>query len=59
MAFESTSGTGNRVISDNLSTIIVDTLICTEYWIRNTRKRIADNVNDMLNDDEVALGILL
>ena len=61
VASESTFSTGRRVITDyrfNLSTVIVEALICTQDWMRKSRKPIVDNVEDMLNDDEVALGIL-
>ncbi|KAL4562445.1 hypothetical protein LXL04_034650 [Taraxacum kok-saghyz] len=60
VASESMFSTGRRVITDyrsNLSTVIVEALICTQDWMRKSRKPIVDNVEDMLNDDKVALEI--
>ena len=60
MASESTFSTGLRVITDyrsNLSVGIVEALICTSDWTRKSRMPIMDNVDDILNDDDVAIGL--
>ncbi|KAL4574512.1 hypothetical protein LXL04_021344 [Taraxacum kok-saghyz] len=58
VASESTFSTGRRVITDyrsNLSVGIVEALICTADWTRKSRMPIMDNVDDILNDDDVAI----
>ena len=60
VASESTFSTGRRVITDyrsNLSVGIVEALICTADWTRKSRMPIMDNVDDILNDDDVAIGL--
>ena len=61
VASESAFSTSRRVLTDyraNLSNVIVEALLCTQDWVRKSRKPIIDNVDDILNDDEVAMGIL-
>ena len=61
VASESAISTSRRVLTDyraNLSNVIVEALLCTQDWVRNSRKPIIDNVDNILNDDEVAMGIL-
>ncbi|KAL4586056.1 hypothetical protein LXL04_010687 [Taraxacum kok-saghyz] len=61
VAFESTFSTGRRVITDyrsNLSVGIVEALICTADWTRKSRMPIMDNMDDILNDDDVAIAII-
>ncbi|KAL4581402.1 hypothetical protein LXL04_017616 [Taraxacum kok-saghyz] len=58
VASESTFSTGRQVITDyrsNLSVGIVEALICTADWTRKSRMPIMDNVDDILNDDDVAI----
>ncbi|KAL4572740.1 hypothetical protein LXL04_019523 [Taraxacum kok-saghyz] len=60
VASESTFSTGRRVITDyrsNLSVGIVEALICTADWTRKSRMPIMDNVDDILNDDDVAIEL--
>ncbi|KAL4584113.1 hypothetical protein LXL04_008703 [Taraxacum kok-saghyz] len=60
VASESTFSTGRRVITDyrsNLSVGIVEALICTTDWTRKSRMPIMDNVDDILNDDDVAIEL--
>ncbi|KAL7607741.1 hypothetical protein Lser_V15G14400 [Lactuca serriola] len=60
IASESAFSTSRRVLTDyhaNLSNVIVEALLCTQDWVRKSRKPIIDNVDDILNDDEVAMEI--
>ncbi|KAL4565538.1 hypothetical protein LXL04_029636 [Taraxacum kok-saghyz] len=60
VASDSTFSTGRRVITDyrsNLSVGIVEALICTADWTRKSRMPIMDNVDDILNDDDVAIKL--
>ncbi|KAL4583619.1 hypothetical protein LXL04_008198 [Taraxacum kok-saghyz] len=60
VASESTFSTGRRVITDyhsNLFVGIVEALISTADWTRKSRMPIMDNVDDILNDDDVALEL--
>nr|KAJ0189720.1 hypothetical protein LSAT_V11C800415890 [Lactuca sativa] len=60
VASESAFSTSRRVLTDyraNLSNVIVEALLCTQDWVRKSRKPIIDNVDDILNDDEVAMEI--
>ena len=46
--------TERRVITDYrtyLYVMIVETLICTQNWIRKSAMPIIDNVDDLLNDE--------
>lgn len=38
-----------------MSTPMVDAMVCTEYWVRNARKPIMYNIEDIIKDD-VSLG---
>ena len=60
VASESTFSTGRRVITEyrtNLSVLIVEALICTQDWIRKSAMPIIYNIDNLLNDYDVALGI--
>nr|KAJ0220887.1 hypothetical protein LSAT_V11C200066950 [Lactuca sativa] len=60
VASDSSFSTCGRVVSDyqtSLSTLIVEALLCTQDWVRKSRKPIIDNVDDILNDDDIALEI--
>nr|KAJ0184663.1 hypothetical protein LSAT_V11C900493660 [Lactuca sativa] len=60
VASESAFSTSCRVLTDyrtNLSNVIVEALLCTQDWVRKSRKPIIDNVDDILNDNEVAMEI--
>ncbi|PWA44281.1 hypothetical protein CTI12_AA516950 [Artemisia annua] len=35
----------------------VEVLICTQDWVRNSKKAIIDDIDDLLNDDDVAKDI--
>ena len=57
VASESDFSTGGRVLDPyrtSLSTKIVEALICTQDWVRKSRKPInVDSLEDLLNDDEI------
>ena len=60
VAAESAFSTGGRVLDPyrtNLSYPVVEALICTQDWVRRSRKDIIDDIDDILNDDDVARGI--
>ncbi|CAI9286515.1 unnamed protein product [Lactuca saligna] len=60
VASESAFSTRRRVLTDsraNLSNVIVEALLCTQDCVRKSRKPIIDNVDNILNDDEVAMKI--
>nr|KAJ0211703.1 hypothetical protein LSAT_V11C400214830 [Lactuca sativa] len=60
VASESTFSTCGRVVSEyqtSLSTLIVEALLCTQDWLRKSTNPIIDNVDDILNDDDIALEI--
>ena len=60
VAAESAFSTGGRVLDPyrtNLSYPVVEALICTQDWVRKSRKDIIDDIDDILNDDDVARGI--
>nr|KAJ0213085.1 hypothetical protein LSAT_V11C400206790 [Lactuca sativa] len=40
-----------------LLTLIVEALLCTQDWLRKSTNPIIDNVDDILNDDDIALEI--
>nr|KAJ0185489.1 hypothetical protein LSAT_V11C900472070 [Lactuca sativa] len=49
-----------RLVSEyqtSLSTLIVEALLCTQDWVRKSTNPIIDNVDDILNDDDIALEI--
>lgn len=59
VASESAFSTSGRVLDPyrtRLSTPIVEALICTQDWVRKSRKPIFDDVDDILNDDDIAKG---
>ncbi|KAL4561325.1 hypothetical protein LXL04_033489 [Taraxacum kok-saghyz] len=60
VASESTFSTGRRVITDyrfNFSVGIGEALICTADWTWKSRTPIMDNVDNILNDDDVAIEL--
>ncbi|PWA59365.1 AC transposase [Artemisia annua] len=60
VAPESAFSTGGRVLDPygtNLSYVIVEALICTQDWVRKSKKTIIDDIDDLLNDDGVAQDI--
>ncbi|KAJ0676469.1 putative HAT dimerization domain, ribonuclease H-like superfamily [Helianthus annuus] len=61
VAFESAFSTSGRVLDayrTRLSTNIVEALICTQDWVRKSRKPILDDVDDILKDDDIALDAI-
>ena len=51
--------TGGRVLDPyrtNLSYAVVEALICTQDWVRKSKREIIDDIDDLLNDDDVAKG---
>ncbi|MFS7921777.1 putative HAT dimerization domain, ribonuclease H-like superfamily [Helianthus anomalus] len=60
VASESAFSTGGRVLDayrTRLSTNIVEALICTQDWVRKSRKPILEDVDDILKDDDIAIEI--
>ncbi|PWA44422.1 zinc finger BED domain-containing protein RICESLEEPER 2 [Artemisia annua] len=60
VASESAFSTGGRVLDPyrtNLSYALVEALICTQDWVRKSKKAIIDDIDDLLNDDDVAKDI--
>nr|KAJ0227194.1 hypothetical protein LSAT_V11C100010100 [Lactuca sativa] len=60
VASESAFSTCGRVIIEyrtSLSTSIVEALLCTQDWVRKSTNLIIDNVDEILNDDDIALEI--
>ncbi|PWA56714.1 zinc finger BED domain-containing protein RICESLEEPER 2 [Artemisia annua] len=60
VAAESAFSTGGRVLDPyrtNLSYPVVEALICTQDSVRKSRKAIIDDIDDILNDDDVAREI--
>ncbi|KAI3737089.1 hypothetical protein L2E82_27084 [Cichorium intybus] len=60
VASESAFSTCGRILDEyrtNLATPIVEALICTQDWIRKSRKPIIDDPQDILRDDAVAKEI--
>ncbi|GKB07796.1 zinc finger BED domain-containing protein RICESLEEPER 2, partial [Tanacetum coccineum] len=57
VASESAFSTGGRVLDPyrtSVSTKIVKALICTQDWVRKSRKPInVDSLEDLFNDDEI------
>ena len=59
VASESAFSTGGRVLDPyrtNLSYAVVEALICTQDWVRKSKKAIIDEIDNLLNDDDVAQG---
>ncbi|GKA51565.1 zinc finger BED domain-containing protein RICESLEEPER 2 [Tanacetum coccineum] len=57
VASESAFSTGGRVLDPyrtNLTYAVVEALICTQDWVRKSKKAIIDDIDDLLNDDDVA-----
>ena len=62
VASESAFSTSGRVLNEyrtSLSTLIVEALVCTQDWVRKSRKPIIDDIDDILKDDDIALGIFI
>lgn len=60
VASESAFSTSGRVLDSyrtNLSTSIVEALVCTQDWVRKSRKPIVDDIDDILKDDDIAKEI--
>ena len=60
LASESAFSTGGRGLDPyrtNFSYPVIEALICTQDWVRKSRKTIIDDIDDILNDDDVARGI--
>ncbi|KAJ9557040.1 hypothetical protein OSB04_011654 [Centaurea solstitialis] len=60
VASESAFSTTGRVLDPyrtSLATPIVEALVCTQDWVRKSRKPIVDDVQDILNDDDIAIEI--
>ncbi|KAK1441173.1 hypothetical protein QVD17_07013 [Tagetes erecta] len=60
VASESAFSTSGRVLDPyrtRLSSNIVEALVCTQDWVRKSRKPIVDDVADILNDDDIAIEI--
>ncbi|KAJ9557436.1 LOW QUALITY PROTEIN: hypothetical protein OSB04_012050 [Centaurea solstitialis] len=60
VASESAFSTSGRVLNEyrtSLSMLIVEALVCTQDWVRKSRKPIIDDIDDILNDDDIALEI--
>ena len=58
VASESAFSTSGRVLNEyrnSLSTLIVEVLLCTQDWVRKSRKPIIDDIDDILKDDDIAL----
>ncbi|KAJ9536380.1 hypothetical protein OSB04_un000440, partial [Centaurea solstitialis] len=54
--FSNTSGRVLDPYRSNLSPPIVEALICTQDWVRKSRKPIIDDIDDILKDDDIAIG---
>nr|KAJ0185544.1 hypothetical protein LSAT_V11C900500640 [Lactuca sativa] len=60
MALETGFGISGRILDPyrtKLSTIIIEALVCTQYWVRKSRKPIVDYIDEILKDDEVAKAL--
>ncbi|KAK1432618.1 hypothetical protein QVD17_09516 [Tagetes erecta] len=60
VASESAFSTSGRVLTEyrtRLSEKIVEALICTQDWVRKSRKPIVDDIDDILKDDDIAMEI--
>nr|KAJ0222091.1 hypothetical protein LSAT_V11C200062950 [Lactuca sativa] len=59
VASESAFSTCGRILDEyrtRLNTPIVEALVCTQDWVRKSRKPIIDDDEDILKDDGIALG---
>ncbi|KAL7598705.1 hypothetical protein Lser_V15G23315 [Lactuca serriola] len=59
VASESTFNTSGRILDvyrTNLSSTIVEALVCTKDWVRKASKPIVDDI-DILHDDDIACAI--
>nr|KAJ0187490.1 hypothetical protein LSAT_V11C900494050 [Lactuca sativa] len=57
VASESAFSTSGRIIDiyrANLSALIIEALVCTQDWVRKSKKPIVDNIDDFLKDDDIA-----
>nr|KAJ0200833.1 hypothetical protein LSAT_V11C600322790 [Lactuca sativa] len=57
VASESAFSTSGRIIDSyraNLSAPIIEALVCTQDWVRKSKKPIVDNIDDILKDDDIA-----
>ncbi|KAL4583849.1 hypothetical protein LXL04_008434 [Taraxacum kok-saghyz] len=59
VASESMFNISHRVFCTNLSMMIMEALLCTQDWVRKSIKSIIDGMDDILNDDDVALDIFV
>ena len=60
VASEAAFSTSGRILDPyrtNLSANIVEALVCTQDWVRKSRKQIVDNIDEILKDDEVAKAL--
>nr|KAJ0227033.1 hypothetical protein LSAT_V11C100045650 [Lactuca sativa] len=60
VASEAAFSTSGRILDlyrTNLSANIVEALVCTQDWVRKSRKQIVDNIDEILKDDEVAKAL--
>nr|KAJ0210891.1 hypothetical protein LSAT_V11C400199240 [Lactuca sativa] len=60
VASESVFSTCGRILDEyrtRLNTPIVEALVCTQDWVRKSRKPIIDDDEDILKDDGIALEI--
>ncbi|KAI3724411.1 hypothetical protein L2E82_36186 [Cichorium intybus] len=60
VASESAFSLSGRILDvyrTNLSTVIVEALVCTKDWVGKSSKPIVDDIDDALKDDEVAFAI--
>ncbi|GKC84020.1 hypothetical protein Tco_1139737 [Tanacetum coccineum] len=54
------TSSGCRVLDPyrtNVSYVVVEALICTQDWVRKSKKALIDDIDDLLNDDNVAKDI--
>lgn len=60
VASESAFSTGGRVVNETRSSLspnLVEALICTQDWVRKSKKEIISNEDLVTQDDEVGKGI--
>nr|KAJ0226075.1 hypothetical protein LSAT_V11C100016260 [Lactuca sativa] len=59
VTFESAFSTSGHIIDTyqtNLSAPIIDVLVCTQDWVRKSKKQIVDNIEDIFKDDDTTKG---
>ncbi|KAK1406430.1 hypothetical protein QVD17_41728 [Tagetes erecta] len=59
IASELAFSTSGCILSDyrtRLSENIVEALVCTQDWVRKSRKSIVDDIDDILKDEDIAMG---